>query len=297
MQYRETDPGECVIDTERSAWVLRSRACISLRKNRGREACDNALGLSTQSIPRRRVVLMKATRHRIRSECSTPECAYKAAFEGGRCRKCWDMWQVEIGYPNGVCEVSECGRPRRPGAELCASHAIRARRNANGVRAQGDPLRPIGARQQCSVDGCDRTYQANGFCQLHRRRAISAKKKRVRKSLEPCRFPDCNRNDIQARGYCTRHYTRFHRYGITPEHFLELLDQQAGACSICRVEFAAERDIHVDHDHGCCPSESKRACGSCVRGLLCRECNWGLGSFQDDANRLLAAVRYLAADA
>jgi hypothetical protein len=49
--------------------------------------------------------------------------------------------------------------------------------------------------------------------------------------------------------------------------------------------------LAVDHDHNCCPS--KKTCGKCIRGLLCMDCNRGLGYFRDDTARLDRAISYL----
>ena len=58
---------------------------------------------------------------------------------------------------------------------------------------------------------------------------------------------------------------------------------QRHCCFICRRPFRASRDIHVDHDH---------ATGK-GRGLLCRNCNLGLGHFHDDPTVLSLALAYL----
>lgn len=65
-------------------------------------------------------------------------------------------------------------------------------------------------------------------------------------------------------------------YGITPERYDLLLQQQGGVCAICKRP--RQTRLHVDHDHACCPG--RRSCGECVRGLLCGSCNRALGWFE-----------------
>jgi hypothetical protein len=68
------------------------------------------------------------------------------------------------------------------------------------------------------------------------------------------------------------------------------VENLAALGNMCRVCGTAEQ-LTIDHDHACCPG--KRACGECVRGLLCAPCNKGLGMFRDNTDLLLAAIIYL----
>lgn len=72
---------------------------------------------------------------------------------------------------------------------------------------------------------------------------------------------------------------RLYRYGLTEEAYDALMEKQDGGCAIC----GAEGDFSVDHCH-----DTKK-----VRGLLCRECNIGLGKFKDDPELLRKAISYL----
>jgi protein-arginine kinase activator protein McsA len=59
-----------------------------------------------------------------------------------------------------------------------------------------------------------------------------------------------------------------------------MIAAQGGRCLICQEE----TKLHVDHCH-----ETKK-----VRGLLCRECNTGLGKFKERVDLLERAIHYLA---
>lgn len=86
----------------------------------------------------------------------------------------------------------------------------------------------------------------------------------------------------------TRFDKFFRRYGLTANDLEDLYAKQQGKCAICMQ--APEGDgpngiLHVDHDH-----ITKR-----VRGLLCFECNHGLGNFKESKTLLERAVLYLEA--
>jgi hypothetical protein len=75
------------------------------------------------------------------------------------------------------------------------------------------------------------------------------------------------------------------QFGITTEEFNVLLEQQNGGCAICGQTYgsARYRNLAVDHDH----NTGK------VRGLLCFNCNTGLGAFKDSTDRMQTAVSYI----
>jgi len=81
-----------------------------------------------------------------------------------------------------------------------------------------------------------------------------------------------------------RKHILLREYGLTQEGFYKLLASQKGRCAICKTRNPKGKGTwHVDHDH-----ETRE-----VRGLLCHNCNTGLGRFEDSPETLEAAVKYL----
>ena len=81
-------------------------------------------------------------------------------------------------------------------------------------------------------------------------------------------------------------------HGLTGDQYEEMLNAQGRSCAICKTSMKnVGRALFIDHDHSCCPKAT--SCGKCVRGLLCRECNYGLGVFKDSPGRLKNAAAYL----
>ena len=74
------------------------------------------------------------------------------------------------------------------------------------------------------------------------------------------------------------------RYGMTVAEYDGLLHSQGGVCAICETDTPGGRGrFHVDHCH-----ESGK-----IRGLLCNDCNVGIGRLADDALRCIQAAKYL----
>jgi hypothetical protein len=74
------------------------------------------------------------------------------------------------------------------------------------------------------------------------------------------------------------------KYNLSAEQYDQMRDSQENKCCICKKDLAADRQPSVDH----CHSTGK------VRGILCNNCNAGLGFFNDNKDSLLAAVEYLS---
>jgi len=76
------------------------------------------------------------------------------------------------------------------------------------------------------------------------------------------------------------------KYKITIEQYEDLLKMQSGCCAICKADSPGGRwsAFHVDHDHA----------NGRVRGLLCTNCNRGIGYLGDSSSRLVIAAAYLS---
>lgn len=75
------------------------------------------------------------------------------------------------------------------------------------------------------------------------------------------------------------------RLGVEAGTYSRMLAEQEGKCGICATsDTSPHKRFHVDH------------CGEkgTVRGLLCNNCNIGIGQFHHSIPKLEAAIRYLA---
>jgi hypothetical protein len=80
------------------------------------------------------------------------------------------------------------------------------------------------------------------------------------------------------------------KYGLTESAFDALLVAQGGRCKICGEPFGVTKatKAHLDHDHAM-PAKDPRS----HRGLLCGNCNAGIGLLRDCPDTLRAATAYL----
>jgi len=74
------------------------------------------------------------------------------------------------------------------------------------------------------------------------------------------------------------------QYKIIPEEYARILDEQGGRCASCgRTKNVFKARFCVDHDH-----ETGK-----IRGLLCHNCNIGIGNLGDTIEGVRKALAYL----
>ena len=84
-------------------------------------------------------------------------------------------------------------------------------------------------------------------------------------------------------------------FGINLEKYEKMLEEQDFKCKICGKEEVSTsrtgqiKGLAVDH----CHKHEKETGEIKVRGLLCENCNKGIGSLQDDINILKRAIDYI----
>ena len=82
----------------------------------------------------------------------------------------------------------------------------------------------------------------------------------------------------------SREYHLKSKFGITLDDYNEMLYNQDGKCKICEIHHTElKKALDVDHCH-----ETSR-----VRGLLCNNCNRGIGHLKESIKNLDRAKKYL----
>jgi hypothetical protein len=154
---------------------------------------------------------------------------------------------------------------------------------------------PGGPKPRIAICHPDRKHHAKGYCsscyRVHCRsygnNPVQAKchpdrPHKARGMCESCYTAWKNRENPERLAHWSRAAT-LRVYGLTPEQYNVMYVAQSGLCAICKKPPKQGQVLHVDHDH-----QTER-----VRGLLCLQCNNGLGSFRDNPELLAEAQVYL----
>lgn len=135
---------------------------------------------------------------------------------------------------------------------------------------------------ECKEPACGRDVYALGWCRAHwsrhNRGVPVAGPIAERDPGRGCLVPGCSEAH-KGKGLCARHNRRRNNYSLSVEGFLTLVvDARCGnpACG-------STENLHIDHDHTCCPSQGG-SCGKCIRGMLCGRCNVAMAMLKDDAS-------------
>jgi hypothetical protein len=100
-------------------------------------------------------------------------------------------------------------------------------------------------------------------------------RKKEREKYRTCLDPETLKKYSESVLKC-----RLEKYGLTPKEYKKMCEYQQNKCLICNKKV---KSLHVDHDH---------ITGN-VRGLLCNNCNSGIGFLGDNLNSLINASKYL----
>lgn len=105
----------------------------------------------------------------------------------------------------------------------------------------------------------------------------------------PPKLPPPSKEAMRAK---SRLDTDQRRHG-GPDEWARMWQEQNGLCYLCLRPLPDSRaNIHVDHDHDCCPSgRDTTSCRYCRRGLTHERCNqiWGLAKEDPALLRTMAA--------
>lgn len=97
-----------------------------------------------------------------------------------------------------------------------------------------------------------------------------------------CHKINC-RNRYNSKTMFQKRAERAVMYGLSADEYIKMHEKQDGKCAICKKEPSTKRGLHIDH----CHKTGK------VRGLLCHNCNIGIGNFSHDSDLLSTAIEYL----
>jgi hypothetical protein len=171
-----------------------------------------------------------------------------------RRRSQWKEWSVKNPKERKDYGTAPCANCGTTISKIRESHVYCSKR----CMVKANPRPP--AERKCAYCGVD-VYYRNG-------KAVCS---------------GCRKDVAMRQSKVYNRRTVLKRYGLNEADFNRLLNNQGGVCAVCRTDNPPGKGWCVDHCHDT----------GVVRGVLCTNCNTGIGQLGDDVERLLAAVEYL----
>lgn len=245
----------------------------------------------------------------------------------GLCRACYQRWhktgttEYQRWGKQTLCQIKDCGKPSEA-RELCAMHYRRWQRHGHTEQTRPDswgawhkhPLkytwqylrRYRGVQKVCEewqndflqfvADVGERPSPKHKLFAADESKPIGPGNFVWKRSLTE-RVDGEDEETFKARRARARRavhqeaeksYNLKKDYGLSREKYDALHAAQNGKCAICGTNESLvirgkKLRLAVDHCHDT----------GAIRGLLCSQCNTGLGCFGDDPDRVEAAARYL----
>lgn len=214
-------------------------------------------------------------------------------------RGCRPPMRAVTDMAEAICTAPDCSKPMHNRThKLCTKHYQRLQRHGDvnvNKRVGPRPDTPIIAIPEQKK--CSRCGQVKASTEFHQNidRRCEPPRVRLKSACKSCCSDEAQKwrqhNPEKARkidqrylgSLRTKRRRKARTYGLDEFELAAMEASQQGHCLICK-EFA-EGGLVVDHDHST----------GHVRGLLCGQCNLGLGAFRDNPKRLIAAILYLKA--
>ena len=222
------------------------------------------------------------------------------------CRSCWEDKDIRYQYPtkdgrvmDGTlkCSVEDCSEPHKANT-YCINHNYKFKKFLDPLGEHPNETKrkeKVARQHKLSLDGlreCFECKEALPFDSFTSNKAHydgyglatycrSCAKKKADKYRK--QFP-------WIAQYKTWVAHIKEKYNITPDDYCRMWLEQDGCCKICKGWYRGKTNggsecitFCIDHCHDT----------GIVRGLLCRDCNTGLGHFNDNIIRLEEAIDYL----
>jgi len=219
-----------------------------------------------------RASLCRACKRNDKDNC---QCGRLKTKSASLCRACKDKDRHKDDCPS-------CGQPKDTRASLCRACRNKELTNkpCNGCGVVYDineySIRPDGRgghkrRSRCKKCECEDSKNRRINWTDEERKKVARKKKEYGQN-----------NKDKARRWGMR--ASWKKMGFDPDYIEQYVNEQPQVCQICGAKSNGKyRRMYIDHCHNT----------NQLRGMLCANCNFGLGNFMDDVDTLKKAIEYL----